>query len=54
MTITKKIWIVSYGFGSGCLVHNEGFKSEKKAREFYEKMKDCPYCEIYQTDDIWS
>ena len=49
----KYVWIVSYAF-SGCMVHNEGFDSKEKAEEFYNKMKDLPYCEIYETEDIWS
>ena len=52
-TRMKTVWIVSYAF-SGCMVHSEGFDSKEKAEEFYNKMKDLPYCEMYQTEDIWS
>ena len=47
----EDIWVVSYAF-SGCMVHNDKFYTEEKAREFYEKKKDLPYCEMFKTKDI--
>lgn len=51
--MNKRIWIVAYAF-SGGIVSRNGFKTREEAEAFYKKMADLPYCEMYETEDIWS
>lgn len=50
----KKVWIVEYALGTGCLVHSMGFKTREKAEAFKAKMAAAPYVAMYETEDIWN